>query len=91
MPCSTNFELYKSKIRKSGTGEINEINDNLFEGRCSPTNAYGKHKSHRVYADTRAEYEKLLEEMIPNVRLKIKAEEEKLTTKHHAQKQYRSC
>ncbi|MBQ4180297.1 MAG: site-specific integrase, partial [Ruminococcus sp.] len=33
------FEPYKGKIRKSGTGGIYELNDHLFEGRYSPTNA----------------------------------------------------
>lgn len=77
-PCSANFEPYKGKIRKSGTGGIYKINDNLFEGRYSPTNAYGKREAHRVYAKTREECERLLEEMIPKVRAMIKVEKERL-------------
>lgn len=81
-PCSANFEPYKGKIRKSGTGGIYKINDNLFEGRYSPTNARGKREVHTVYAKTREECEKLLEEMIPKVRAEIKAEKEKLKAKN---------
>lgn len=81
-PCSANFEPYKGKIRKSGTGGIYKINDTLFEGRYSPTNAHGKREVHTVYAKTREECEKLLEEMIPKVRAEIKAEKEKLKAKN---------
>lgn len=80
--CSQNFEPYKGKIRKSGTGGIYKINDNLFEGRYSPTNARGKREVHTVYAKTREECEKLLEEMISKVRAEIKAEKEKLKAKN---------
>lgn len=73
---------YKRFIDKSGTGGIYKINDNLFEGRYSPTNANGKREVHTVYAKTREECEKLLEEMIPKVRAKIKAEKEKLKAKN---------
>ena len=72
------FEPYKGKIRKSGTGGIYKINDNLYEGRYSPTNAYGKREAHRVYAKTKEECERLLEEMIPKVRAEIKAEKDRL-------------
>lgn len=82
-PCSANFEPYKSKMRKSGTGGIYKINDNLFEGRYSPTNARGKRKVHTVYAKTKEKCEKLLEEMIPKVRAEIKAEKEKLKSENN--------
>ncbi|MCM1062155.1 MAG: site-specific integrase [Eubacterium sp.] len=49
----TNFEPYKPKVRKSGTGCVTMINDYLFEGRYTPTNAYGKRESHNIYAKTR--------------------------------------
>ena len=77
-PCSANFEPYKGKIRKAGTGGIYQISDTLFEGRYSPTNAHGKREVHTVYAKTREECEKLLEEMIPKVRAEIKAEKDRL-------------
>ena len=72
------FEPYKGKIRKSGTGGIYKINDHLYEGRYSPTNAYGKREAHRVYAKTKEECERLLEEMIPKVSAEIKAEKDRL-------------
>lgn len=81
--CSQNFEPYKGKIRKSGTGGIYKINDTLFEGRYSPTNAHGKREVHTVYAKTREECEKLLEEMIPQVRAEIKAEKDKLKAENN--------
>ena len=28
------------------------INDHLYEGRYTPTNAYGKRESHNIYAKT---------------------------------------
>lgn len=64
-----------------GTGGIYKINDNLYEGRYSPTNAYGKREAHRVYAKTKEECEKLLEEMILRVRAQIKEEKEKINAK----------
>ena len=79
------FEPYKGKIRKSGTGGIYELNDHLFEGRYSPTNAYGKREVHTVYAKTREECERLLSEMIPKVRAEIKAEKERVKAEETAQ------
>ena len=68
------FTPAKGKIRKSGTGGIYKINDHLFEGRYTPTNAHGKREVHTVYAKTREEVEPLLEEMIAQVRAEIKAD-----------------
>ena len=66
------FEPYKGKIRRSGTGGIYELNDHLFEGRYSPTNARGKREVHTVYAHTREECEEKLAKMIERVREEIK-------------------
>jgi hypothetical protein len=71
-PVWTDFEAKKGKIRKSGTGGIYQINDHLFEGRYTPTNAQGKREVHTVYAPTREEVEPLLEQMIEEVRIRIK-------------------
>lgn len=68
------FTPYMGKIRKSGTGGIYQINDHLYEGRYTPTNAQGKREVHTVYAKTREECERLLDEMIPSVRARIRAE-----------------
>jgi hypothetical protein len=51
------------------------INDHLYEGRCfSSRLANGKRKAYNVYARTREECEKLLAEMIAEVKAKIAAE-----------------
>ena len=73
-PVSPPFAPYKCKVRKPGTGGIYELNDHLFEGRYSPTNAQGKREVHTVYAKTKEECEALLEKMIAEVRERIKEE-----------------
>lgn len=72
------FEPYKPKVRKSGTGCVTMINDHLYEGRYTPTNAYGKRESHNIYAKTREECEEKLAAMIVEVKVEIKAEKERL-------------
>ncbi len=72
------FEPYKPKVRKSGTGCVTMINDHLYEGRYTPTNAYGKRESHNIYAKTREECEEKLAAMIVEVKAEIKAEKERL-------------
>ena len=74
------FEPYKPKVRKSGTGCVTMINDHLFEGRYSPRNAYGKREAHNIYAKTREECEEKLAAMIAQVKADIKAEKERLKT-----------
>ena len=77
-PRAADFKPYTGKIRKSGTGGVYVINDHLYEGRFSPTNAYGKRERHNVYAHTREECEEKLAEMIARVKAEIKAEKERL-------------
>ena len=72
------FEPYKPKCRKSGTGCVTMINDHLFEGRYSPRNAYGKREAHNIYAKTREECEKKLATMITQVKADIKADKKRL-------------
>ena len=50
------------------------INDHLYEGRYTPTNAYGKRESHNIYAKTREECKEKLAEMIAEVKAQIKAQ-----------------
>ena len=78
-PTEPKFEPYKGKIRKPGTGCVTMINDHLYEGRYTPTNAYGKRESHNIYAKTREECEEKLAEMIAEVKAQIKTEKEKMT------------
>ena len=73
------FAPYTPKIRKPGTGCVTMINDHLYEGRYTPTNAYGKRESHNIYAKTREECEEKLAEMIVQVKAQIKAEKESMT------------
>ena len=77
-PVSPPFAPYTGKVRKPGTGGIYELNDHLFEGRYSPTNAQGKREVHTVYAKTKEECEVLLEQMIVEVREQIKEEKRQM-------------
>ena len=74
------FEPYKGKIRKPGTGCVYQINENLWEGSFYPRMPDGKRKKFNVYAKTREECEKLLEEMIAEKKAEIAAEKAKAKT-----------
>ena len=71
------FEPYKGKIRKPGTGCVTMINDHLYEGRFTPTNAEGKRISRNIYAQTREECEAKLAVLIVEMKAEIKAEKER--------------
>ena len=58
------FKPVMRRIRKPGTGCINELNDHLFEGRYSPTWPDGTKHSKCVYAHTREECEAKLKVLI---------------------------
>ena len=77
-PDKQKFEPNSGKIRKSGTGCISKINDNLYEGRYSPK-VSGKRIARNVYATTREECEQKLAEMITQMKAEITAEKEKIT------------
>ena len=64
------FEPYKGKIRKSGTGCVTMINDHLYEGRFTPR-VNGKRISKNVYAKTREECEEKLAELIKTMNAEI--------------------
>ena len=70
------FEPYKGKIRKSGTGCVTMINDHLYEGRFTPR-VGGKRISKNVYAKTREECEEKLAELIKTMKVEIAAEKKK--------------
>ena len=86
-PVSPPFAPYKGKIRKPGTGGIYELNDHLFEGRYTPTNAQGKREVHTVYAKTKEEVIPLLEQMIQEIRERINAEKAALKAKQTEQQE----
>ena len=66
-----NFEPYMPKIRKSGTGCVFQINDNLWEGSYFPRLPDGSRKKFNVYAKTREECEKELAKMIEEKKKEI--------------------
>ena len=83
-PQTAKFEPKQPKIRRPGTGCITEINDHLFEGRYSPTNAYGKRTPKNVYAKTKEECEEKLAELITQMNAEITAEKERLKAEQSA-------
>ena len=83
-PQTAKFEPKQPKIRRPGTGCITQINDHLFEGRYSPTNAYGKRTPKNVYAKTREECEEKLAELITQMNAEIAAEKERLKAEQSA-------
>ena len=66
-----NFEPWKPKIRKSGTGCVFQINDNLWEGSFYPRMPDGKRKKFNVYAKTKEECEEALAKMIAEKKAEI--------------------
>ena len=64
-------EPYKPKIRKSGTGCIYQVNENLWEGSFYPRLPGGKRKKFNVYAKTREKCEKKLAKMIAEKKAEI--------------------
>jgi hypothetical protein len=62
-PAEAPFEPYRGKIRKRGTGCVTRINDNLWEGRYTPT-ICGKRVARNVYAHSEDECESKLAELI---------------------------
>ena len=77
-PQTEKFEPKQPKIRRPGTGCITEINDHLFEGRYSPTDAHGKRTPKNIYAKTREECEEKLAELIVQMNVEIAAEKERM-------------
>ena len=74
----TDFKPKQGKIRKSGTGGIYQISENLWEGRFTPTNAQGKREAHNVYAKTREECEEKLAILIKEIKAEIAEQKAKL-------------
>ena len=65
------FEAYKPKIRKSGTGGLYQISENLWEGSFYPRLPDGTRKKFNVYAKTKAECEKKVAKMIAEKKAEI--------------------
>ena len=60
--------------RRAGTGCVTMINDHLYEGRYTPTNADGKRISRNMYASTKEECEEKLAELIKTMKAEIAEE-----------------
>ena len=71
------FHPKEGKIRKSGTGGLYRISENLWEGKYSPTNADGKRVRYTVYAKTKEECEIKLQQMIVEKKAEIASEKSK--------------
>ena len=72
------FEPQKRKMRKRGTGCVTKLSETLYEGKYSPTDAYGKRISRNVYAPTEEECEAKLAELIKEMNREIAEEKAKL-------------
>ena len=83
LPPST-FQPYKGQRRKPGTGCISQINDHLWEGRYSPIWPDGKKHARNVYAKSREECERLLADLIQQMKAEIAAEKERMRQKEKA-------
>lgn len=70
----TDFQPYKLRYRKSGTGMVRQISEKLWEGRYSPRDAHGKRIARNVYAQTEQECEAKLKVLIDEMKAEIKAE-----------------
>lgn len=77
-PAPSTFQAHKGQRRKAGTGCVTQINEKLWEGRYSPFWPDGKKRPRNVYAHSEEECEKLLAEMIVEMKTEIAAERERL-------------
>ena len=83
-PAPSTFQAHKGQRRKAGTGCVTQINDHLWEGRYSPVWPDGKKHPRNVYTKTREECERLLAEMILQMKAEIAAEKERLRLEKQA-------
>ena len=63
--------LYQPKCRKSGTGCIYQVSENVWEGSYSPKLPNGKRRKYNIYAKTKEECEKKLAKMIAEKKAEI--------------------
>jgi len=77
-PVPSTFQAHKGQRRKAGTGCVTQINEKLWEGRYSPIWPDGKKHPRNIYAHSEEECEKLLAEMIAEMKTEIAAERERL-------------
>ena len=77
-PVSSTFQAHKGQRRKAGTGCITQITEKLWEGRYSPIWPDGKRHPRNIYAHSEEKCEKLLAEMIVEMKAEIAAERVRL-------------
>ncbi len=77
-PAPSTFQAHKGQRRKAGTGCVTQINEKLWEGRYSPVWPDGKKHARNVYAHSEEECEKLLADMIAEMKAEIATEKERL-------------
>ena len=77
-PASSTFQAHKGQRRKAGTGCVTQINEKLWEGRYSPVWPDGKKHARNVYAHSEEECERLLAELIAEMKVEIAIEKERL-------------
>ena len=68
------FRAQKGQRRRAGTGCVTQINETLWEGRYSPIGPDGKRRTRNIYAHSEAECERLLAEMIVQMKVELTAE-----------------
>ena len=83
-PILSTFQAHKGQRRKAGTGCVTQINKKLWEGRYSPVWPDGKKHARNVYTHSEEECEKLLAELIVQMKVEIRMEKERLETNHKA-------
>ena len=71
-PVRTTFQAVKGKYRKPGTGCVSQIGEHLWEGRYSPK-VNGKRMTRNIYAQTEAECEEKLAQLIAQMKEEIAA------------------
>ena len=77
-PAPSTFQAHRGQRRKAGTGCVTQINEKLWEGRYSPIWPDGKKHARNVYAHSEEECEKLLAELIVEMKAEIRAEKDRL-------------
>ena len=77
-PVPSTFQAHKGQRRKAGTGCVTQINEKLWEGRYSPIWPDGKRHPRNIYTHSKEECEKLLAEMIVEMKAEITAERVRL-------------
>lgn len=77
-PAPSTLQAHKGQRRKAGTGCVTQINEKLWEGRYSPLWPDGQKHARNVYAHSVEECERLLAEMIAEVKVEIAAKKERL-------------